>query len=507
MAKTYSLLIQDFAPDLPDYNNDGSDIMLNVIPRTSKSYGPFPSMAVYSSALTARCQGAIAELDTAGNVFNFAGDATKLYRLGSGSATWGDVSRLVGGAYATPAEGQWHFTFMNGRVIATNYIDDPQGFLIDTDTNFSRLSTGAPKARYCAVIKNFLMLANTTDGTFGNQPQCAWWSALNDPTNFPTLGTAAAAAVQSDSQNLYGDGGWIQGIVGNLGTADGAIFMERAVWRVIYSGPPGIFYFLPAEGVRGTPAPGSIVQLGALVYYLGEDGFYAFDGTTSVPIGLDRVDKYFFANVDQSNLFRINADVDPINKLVIWAVPFAGNTNGNPNVLMIYNWALKKWSMAQVDTEMLLRSLTFGYTLDGLDATGYTLDTLPFSLDSRVWTGGKVTLAGFDTAHKLNYFNGASMAATLQTSEGQPIPPRRVLISRALPTVEGQGSSPSVAVITRDRLIDPQVAGAYVAINSLGYCPQRAAGRFVRYNIQMPAADPWIQMQGVDIDVVPIGER
>jgi len=81
MPQTYSLKIQDFAPDQPDYNNDGSAVMLNVIPVTNKSYGPFPSLAVYSGALTARCQGAISELDTSGNVFNFAGDATKLYRL------------------------------------------------------------------------------------------------------------------------------------------------------------------------------------------------------------------------------------------------------------------------------------------------------------------------------------------------------------------------------------------------------------------------------------------
>jgi len=107
----------------------------------------------------------------------------------------------------------------------------------------------------------------------------------------------------------------------------------------------------------------------------------------------------------------------------------------------------------------------------------------------------------------MNYFNGASMAATLQTSEGQPVPGRRVMVSRAFPTVEGTGSSPSVSVITRDRLIDAQIAGPYVAINSLGYCRERVTGRFVRYNIQMAAGDPWTQMQGIDIDVVPVGER
>jgi hypothetical protein len=129
------------------------------------------------------------------------------------------------------------------------------------------------------------VVGNTTDGTFGPQPQRVWWPAIDDPTNWPTPGTSAAAAVQSDYQDLVGDAGWVQGIVGNLGTADGAVFQERAVIRMQYVGPPAIFAFSTAEGVRGTPAPGSLVQVGNLVYYLGEDGFYVFDGSQSMPIG------------------------------------------------------------------------------------------------------------------------------------------------------------------------------------------------------------------------------
>lgn len=499
--------VGEFAPDAPDYQNPGSSVVTNVLPKTETSYGPLSALAVYSSALTARCQGAYAGLDTAGNVNVFSGDATKLYRMTSASSSFAEVS-VTPGAYSIPADGMWKFAFMNGRVIATDYTDAPQGFLIDSDTNFSVLSVGAPKARYCAVIKNFLALANTTDATFGAQPQRVWWGALNDPTNWPTPGTSLAAQVQSDYQDIFGEGGWIQAIVGNLGTADGAVIMEHAVWRMVYSGPPTIFSFLPAEGVKGTPAPNSVVQFGAFVYYLSENGFEIFDGTMSQPIGFGKVDKYFYSNVDQSNMHRVVAAVDPINKIVMWAAPFAGNSGGNPNVILFYHTVLNRWSIATgLNLETIARVLSFGYTLDTLDNTGYNLDTLPYSLDSRIWTGGNVLLSAFDASHKLNFFSGANLPATVDTTEGQLFPGKRGLIRSARPLVEGAIVAPKVAIGTRDRLFDAVTMGSAVAVNSIGLCPQRVAGRYARAEITTQSGETWTHIEGVEIDAIPLGER
>src|SRR5689334_11176014 len=93
-------------PDTPDYQNQGSTGALNVIPK-AQSYGPFPSFAGITNALSARCQGAIFARKSDGSGVIFAGNATKLYRLSG--ATFSDVSRLAGGAYATPADGGWAF--------------------------------------------------------------------------------------------------------------------------------------------------------------------------------------------------------------------------------------------------------------------------------------------------------------------------------------------------------------------------------------------------------------
>lgn len=499
------LPVAQYAPDLPDYRAGGSSTVLNVIPRTPKSYGPLSSPTIFSNALTnGRAQGAFFGLDPQGNVVGFAGDINDLYELTASSTNWSVVSKGAG-AYACPGDGMWKFAIFGQRVLATDYADNIQTFLLGTDSKFSDLSASAPKARYIAAVKSWAMVANTTDAVNGNQPQRVWWSANGDPTNWPTPGTAGAAQFQSDYQDLYGDGGWIQGIVGNLGTADAAVFMEHAIWRVVYSGGAAIFDFFPAEGVRGTPAPGSIAQNGVVVYYLGEDGFYVFDGSTSMPIGANRVDKSFYAELDQSYYSRITSAIDPINKLYLLSYPTLGSS-GICNRLLIYNWQLDRWSKANVSLEMIVRTLSFGYTLDQLyTKLSYTIDGLPFGLDSRAWTGGTIQLGGFDSSHRLNFFTGTNLQGTVDTSEVQPFEGQNARVFNTRPAVDG--GIPTVAIATRQRQVDTASYGSAIGINSIGTAPQRAVGRYIKAEIVMPAGATWTHCSGVELEAAPAGYR
>jgi hypothetical protein len=495
--------VAEYMPDQPDLQNPGSGFVRNCLPRTARSYGPMPSLAAYSNGLTARCQGAFACQDAAGNVNAFAGDAAQLYRLVGGTTSWADVSKA--GGYATVNDQRWSPALFGARVLMTNFTDPIQSFVIGTSASFADLAAAAPRARHLAVVRDWLVAGNTFDPANGSQPQRIWWPAIDDPTNWPTPGTSAAAAVQSDFQDLVGDAGWVQGIVGNLGAADGAVFQERAITRMNYVGPPAIFSFTTAEGARGTPAPGSIAQLGAVVYYLGEDGFYAFDGSRSTPIGANKIDKTFFADLDQSYFHRISAAVDPINKLCLWAYPGIGNSGGNPNRILAYNWSLDRFTVSDLACELILRSLGFGYSLDGLDATGSTLDTLPFSLDSRAWTGGRILLSAFDPAHRLSYFTGAALSPTVDTGEAQLFPGTRAVVTNARPIVDG--GVPSVALGTRERIIDPVSYGTAVAVDAIGNAPQRSAARYHRARLTLPAGAGFTHIGGVEIDAVPEGRR
>lgn len=497
--------VKPWRPDLAAFGSQATITVSNVLPRTKTSYGPFPDLtSIGVTALPLRCQGALGAADTSGVVSVFAGTATDLYQATVGSTSFTNVSKSAA-AYTCGADQFWNFAIINDRVVATNIADPIQSFVFSSSTKFANLSADAPKAKYCAGVKQWLMVANTNDPTGGVAPWRVWWSAINDPTSWPTPGSSAAVAVQSDYQDTVGEGGAIQGLVGNLGAADAALFFERAVWRILYQGPPQVFNFFPAEGVRGTPAPKSIIQVGSLVYYLADDGFYVFDGATSVPIGVNKIDKTFYADLDQSYVLRVVGSVDPINKMVFWAYPGSGHIQGNPNRIIVYNWVTQEWSIASTTSEYIFRTLTFGYTLEGLDAVSSSLDALPFSLDSRAWAGGVLQLAGFNTSHELCFFSGSTLAPTVDTDEMQPFNGQRAFIRNTRPLVDG--GTPSVAIGTRETTESSVTYNMATAINTLGWSPQRATGRYIRARITLPAGSSFSHIQGVELDCDPCGVR
>lgn len=512
MPSAIPLPVAEWMPDLPAFNFNGQQISAttvatNVVPRTPLSYGPMPSLGTaVTNALTKTCQGAYACLDLSGNAYMFAGDANDLYQVASPGTTFSKVSKSAG-AYSCPNSGEWHMALFGARVIATDFADNVQSFLLGRDSAFSDLSANCPKAKYVAVIKSWVVLAYITDTAYslGTQPQWVWWCSNNDPTTWPQPGTSTAVADQSSYQPLYGEGGLITGIVGGLANADGAVFMQHAVYRVIYNGTATTFDFLPAGNLKGCQSPNSIVQVGSTVYYWAEDGIQSFDGAVAEPIGANKVDKFIYADLDQNNKNRVVGTLDPTNKLIFWAYPGAGNSGGVPNRVLVYNYAINRFAwITGVTVEWLVRALTFGYTLDQLyTVLGYTIDGLPYPLSSPVWQGGLVALAGFNTSHALGFFSGSNLAATLDTPEVQPgeiIAPNtdnRCLVTNARPWIDG--GTPSVNIGSRNRLVDSAVFAGAVALNSDGLCPQSVENRYIRGEITTLSGDSWTHISGMQI--------
>jgi hypothetical protein len=463
-----------YTPDLPPMDNTGITVALNVLP-AGDSYKGFPAPAVYSDALTARCQGAASGRDAAGNSYNFAGDATKLYELST--AAWGDASKV--GGYTTGAEERWAFTQWGSQMLATNYADDIQEYTMGTSTDFANLSATAPKARHITVVRNNVAVANTFDSLDGAVPYRVRWSAIGDATDW-----TPSVTTQSDFQDLDGDGGWCQQIVGG---EVGTIFQERSIWRMTYVGSPLIYQFDEVEKTRGTPAPGSVTKIGSAIPYLGIDGFYIFDGQQSVPIGADRIDKTFYADLDQSYYNRISSAVDPINKIIFWASPGQQNTGGNPNRIWAYNYsptAKKRWAYADQDIQYIYRSLAEGYTLDGLDAISGSLDALPFSLDSRVWTGNSALLSGFDSSNRQVNFTGTAKDATIETQEVELNPNQRTNIQEIRPFIEGF-TTLTIQIGGRNSLTDSVTWGPAISANNAGNFPCRSNYRYHRMRVNL----------------------
>jgi hypothetical protein len=503
--------VGEFLPDQPAFGNPGTDVAYNVLPATRQSYGPFPALAAYSSTgLGARCQGALAAQDSSGDTSIFAGDATDLYRLAAGSTAWENVSKSAA-AYTVPSDGIWDQCQFGQQILFTDFNDAIQAYTLNSSTDFANLGGTPPKAKYIAVVKNFVAIGFTNDGTFGIQPQRVWWSGINNSASWLTPGTSAALAVQSDYQDIVGDHGWLQGIVPNLGFADAALFFERAVYRMQYVGAPYFFTFAPAEKFHGTPAPSSLVQIGGVVYYLGPNGFRAFDGATSIPIGAEKVDNFFYFDasygIDNNYMDRVSGAVDPVRKIVYWAYAAQGNTNGIPNRVIAYHTTLNRWSfIPDQETEILFNGLTVGYTLSDLSPGLYaTLADIPFPLDSRIWTGGQFVLGGFNTSHKYMIQGASNLAPTIDTMESQLYGNRRAFVNSTRPLVDG--GSPSIAVGYRNRIEDALTYSSAVAMNANGECPQRNEARYQRFRLTLPSASSFNQIQGVEVWARPAGMR
>lgn len=556
----------EWKPDLPDLAT-ATSIAQNVIPITPESYGPFPSLAQYSqTSMDGACIGAISVQDTDLNVYVFAGTADQLYELTDLSSSWVNVS---GTTYSTAQGDNWQFVLFDDEVIATNFGSPLQSFDLGTSTTFGPLftapawavstaysslgaqvlangnryiltqagtsassgtgpsGTGAgisdgsaiwnyqsgppPQARRMCVPKNFLMVGNTVDPVGGNGPKRVWWSASNDPTTWPAPGSDAAIQTMSDFNDFEGNFGEITGLVDSLANADVAVFFRHAVWRGIFVGPPDVFDFFPLENVRGCPAPNSLVPIGALVWFLGEDGFYVFDGTTSTPIGADKFDNWFFANVNQAYLYNVVGAANVPNKMVLWAYPSTTATTGICDSILVYRWDIQRASSVFLGPSALtwlLRSLAFGISMDNMAAFGFMdVDTLPASLDSSIWVGGASKLTAINGVGELAYFSGPNLAAQVATQTKQLTAGRRSYVQSARPLVDLSQGVPAVSFAARVNLYDPEVFGPAVAPDISGECPQRSDGRYHNAMVSMPAGAIWTHIVGVDSTFVPAGLR
>lgn len=494
------MTIMPFGPFAPDRVHTADFVVggKNVYPRSDKTYGPVRGFMAAYNAIAQRVQGAFYSIDDAGNTALWAGTAAALYNLVSGVA-FNDASKV--GGYTCAADETWEFEQVGQRVMAWNIADPIQSFVVGSSTDFANLAAAAPKARHGGMVKNFLLLGNTSDGVFGLQPDGLWWSAIGDVTNWPTVGTSAAAAVQSGRINISGQGGWIQKIVPKVGTLDAIILQERQVTRCVYVGSPEVFSFQPMEGARGTPAPNSVAVFGGVMFYLGEDGFYACDGTQSMPIGQGLVDQFFLDDVNASQLHRICAVIDPVNRLYIIGYPSLASS-GNIDKLLFYNIGAKMWAPPQeVAIEWLTRLGSVGYTLEDLDAFG-TLETLPASLDSSLWIGdGIPVLAGFSTSHAAGSFSGSNEEAIIETGDID-VNSSRVMSSSFRPLVQGTDATLTGSYAYRQtRNTAPTYAAAYATLNRELQIPFRINARHIRLLLKIAAAGNWEHAYGVDLEI------
>jgi len=482
----------EWLPDLPDHMNPGATEAKNVFP-AANSYRPFKNIAVTSSnALTARCQGGKTFKSDSGVVSIFMGDATKLYKLTSNAF----VDESGGTTFSFPGDSYWDFIRFGEVVIAFNGDDAAQAWTLDGSSDFAALGGSPPVFRHAAVVGNFIVTGYQP--TLQNKVQ---WSAFNSATSW-TAGTN-----QSDSETLP-EGGVITGITGGQ---YGLIFQEDRITRMDYRGGNVVFSFRRIEDNRGAVQGKNIIQVGNLVYYLSEDGFYVTDGSASKSIGANKVDRFFYNDLKSSLRERVRASYDHENKLIMWSYPSATGTNSTTqnDKILIFHIASNRWSLVEVDHEIIMGYLSPGYTLEELDdyPTSSTddIDAITVSLDSTIFMGGLRSIGVFDTDHKLGSFGGDNLKAEIGTSEQELYPQKRSLVTHVRPIVDTASAIGTLSF--RNRVADTVSTTGAASMHATGTLPFHKSARYFKFNLSIPAGTTWSDAQGVDIEAIKEGYR
>lgn len=485
-------------PDLPFYENPGLVTASNAVP-TDGGYTDFNALATADAALSARPQGAFAALDSTGTVQIYAGDISKLYR--KNGASWDATAA----SYATATDGWWSFCQFDSTIIATNFADNPQKATLG-GVVFSSLATvgTAPKAKVVGTIGRFVFLGYTTDATNGTVPHRVQWSGFSRPTEFPVPNTAAAAAIQSGEQFLNRpDLGGVSGIFG--GDQFGVILQRSGVTRAAYSAPPTVFSFDTIEDKHGAWFPNASIKIGALVYFIASDGFYATDGTRVIGIGAGKANKTFLADCNQSFLERVRVAFDPISKCIFWCY-CNGLSSGTPNRLFCYNIEEERFGgPISDDTTLLFSSLSTGYTLDTLATPMPNVDLGTISLDSSFWQGGLPLMAGFGTDFKLGTFTGASKTAIFEPGEVELNPNGHYTVLGVKPLVTGTPTSITAALASRaNQDNESRTFGTSVSRTTrTGLCDFRDDVRFA--SVQLTVAGGFDSARGITFIGSPAG--
>lgn len=469
-----------FEPDKARYNQGASSSILNVLP-SADGYKPSPSLVTVSAALPDVCRGSVYVRDQNGAFTVIAGTTSGLYRLDTSTNpyAWTDISKV--GGYALPTDERWSFAIFGNYLIAANTGTTLQYFDFTKTDDFADI-TGAPASKFVHTVGSFLVASHlSTDNT------AMHWSGLENIFQWTLL------EENSDTQS-FPDGGEIQGIVVQ---GLGATVLQRNKMRSMAFSPNsvGAFQFSELNGSKGVIAPYSIAEIGnGQFIYISNDGFFA--GVERSPIGAERVDDWFFDQVDSSYLLDVQSVVDPLEKIV-W---FSYRTIQGDYKLLGYDWQLDKWVPSDLVISEACALVTSGMTWDGLSTVYASIDDVSVPFNSHLFKGGVPTFAAFNSNNEMAYFAGSAQQATFETNELHFSPDKRTFVSggRALTDAKNFTLSIGAVEVLGDIISYDKTATPSARSGKLSF---RSAGRAHKIKVVIPAGEIWSSMTGVALDM------
>jgi hypothetical protein len=420
------------------------------------------------------------------NLTNVSSDTTRL-----------TTTDFTGGTPLTGASDDFGtFTQFGEYIIFTNGVDAPQYYLMGTSSVFANLSAivtagTAPTFRVSGVVRDFLVTGNISGAT--NRIQ---WSGIND--------IATWSGKQSDSQDLPGSGGQVVAVTSG---EVGYVFRQNQIIRMDYVGGAVVFRLSVISPNRGAMYGRTVCQDNRQIFFYADDGFYQINGDQIIPIGVEKVNRFFDLNLNKAYSDRICAAVDPFNQLAMWLYPSASNTSNTTGIcdrIIIYNYATKKWSLAEANASTIFPQYIGSYTVELMDIISENLDNINASLDTDFWSGGQQFLGAVDSDYKAAIFSGTSNECEVETAELEVFPGYRANITGVRPIVD---ATATVTVKARERLADTESETSSVSMRNSGINPVRKSGRYVRANVKVASGTIFNHAQGIDLVASRAGVR
>jgi hypothetical protein len=388
---------------------------------------------------------------------------------------------------ALTGSAQWQFAQTGNLVFATQQNVVLQVTDLSAPSAFGVALGSPPQAAYISVVGRFLVLSGLL-----SQPYRIQWSGLN---SFNASASWTSGTNSSDFQDEP-DGGIVRGVAGG---EFGTIFQDQAMRRMSYI--PGSAFIFQIERITqdmGLYAPYSIIRAGATIYFYAGQGFFKIDpGGVPVQIGRERVDRTFLIDLDKANLQLFIGAADPRSSRIYWAYKSVSGATGLYDKILGYDSALDRWFQIAMSGEYLLGVSQTGLTLENLDSISASLDALGVSLDSFA-TAVQPQIAQFNSSHKLGFFTGTNLEATLESAE-QGTAGTEIFVNGFRPITD----APTVygSVSWRQALNATPTQGTEIAMMArTGNVNLRREARYIRFKQRIPAGTAWTYAAGIEPD-------
>jgi hypothetical protein len=388
---------------------------------------------------------------------------------------------------------QWQFAQTGNLVFATHANVVLQVYDLSSATAFSASLGSPPQAAYISVVGRFLVLSGLL-----SQPYRIQWSGLN---SFNAAASWTSGVNSSDFQD-FADGGIVRGVAG--GEA-GIVFQDQAIRRMSYiPGSAIIFQIERLTQDKGLYAPYSIIRAGENIFFYAGQGFHMIaPGGMPQPIGREKVDRTFLADLDRGNLQLFMGVADPRTTRVYWAYKSVSGATGVYDKLLGYDFSLGQFFILQITGEFLLSISQSGLTLENLDAISSSIDAMTLTFDAYA-TAVQPELGQFSSSHVLGFFRGTNLEATIETAE-QGTDEDELFIRGFRPVTDAATLYGSVS--SRNSPSATATTGTEVLVNSrTGRCDVRKATRYSRFKVRVPAGTTWTFIAGVVPDVEVDGQ-